>query len=160
MRDAAKAGGGDAALSSVTSFLSLGSGSDGPPPVDRVKDVMARFGAELLESFEIDSANGGVVLRHNPLVLSARQVADELKKELGIGVDVEKDGASGVAIPVVAAAARATATATSDVSTEPETVQEIHVDGLPKTPVLLAGIFWLVSLLSLLGGPWCVLVPA
>ena len=93
-----------------------------------------------IASILIDNSSYTIVIDHNPYYLTAKSIADALDG-YGYEVDIECDGgADGL---------WAMATMQSDV----EDVIEHHKSTIRPT-VILSGVFWIVSMLSLIGGKW------
>ena len=117
-----------------------------------------------LKSFQIDDLHGKIVLQHNPSVLSAQQVIDLLSAKLDVEATIEKDGGAGIQPQQQSRGANpSTAVATGNgynvdgALDQHDVAEDVHVDAFPKAGVMLAGVFWAISLVSLVGGPWYVL---
>ena len=96
-----------------------------------------------LESFSVDDDTKVVTLRHNPLLISLSDVVSKLEKEKGIKSTIVKNGADDVEwnFPTV----------------EQSSGKQIDVGkshNWPKPTVILSGVFWIVSMLSFIGGNW------
>ena len=121
-------------------------------PVKEMREVLGMYAARQLESFDVDDLKGVIVVRHNPLVLSVQQVVERLKDTLDVDAVVEKDGGAGIRMQALTTEVVGVDKAVVDPSDE--VVEDVQVQSLPKTHVVLAGVFWIISLFSLLGGPW------
>lgn len=104
-----------------------------------------------LKSFQIDNLNGKIVLKHNPSTLSAQQVVELLASKLDVKTTIEKDGGVGVS-----SSSTYNINVVNGVGQQQDIAEDVDVDALPKLAIILAGVFWAISLVSVLGGPWYV----
>jgi len=93
-----------------------------------------------IESFMLDAAGKRIDVVHNPFLLAADDICHALGSNLSLDVKVEEDGAT-----------------TKEWDFPDVVEEEIELTKTAKYPrpvVILSGIFWLISLLSLIGGNW------
>lgn len=93
-----------------------------------------------IESFTVDLASREIEIVHNPFLLSMQQVQEDIRKRLGIESIVTTDGAI----------------LTTDEKAPTEEAEHLVETerALPKPAVLASGVLWVLSLFSLIGGPW------
>jgi ribosomal protein L32/copper chaperone CopZ len=114
------------------------------PDTQSLTVFLRTFDASQLESFVVDVPAKTITVVHNPLGLSAQTIADQLFEPVGINATVLVDGAD---------------TKMWDIPTLDE---DSSMDGMegdepmtyPSPAVTLSGIFWIVSMLSFIGGNW------
>jgi copper chaperone CopZ len=116
----------------------------GDPDTEALTAFLRTFDASQLESFVVDVPARTIAIVHNPLGLSAQLIADQLAEPTGIKAIVLSDGASNLKVWDIPA------------------MDESSTDGMeedepmtyPSPAVILAGVFWIVSMLSFVGGNW------
>lgn len=114
------------------------------PDTQALTVFLRTFDASQLESFVVDVPAKTITVVHNPLGLSAQTIANQLFESVGINATVLLDGAD---------------TQMWDIPTVDE---DSSVDGMerdepmtyPSPAVTLSGIFWVISMLSFIGGDW------
>jgi copper chaperone CopZ len=114
------------------------------PDTQALTVFLRTFDASQLESFVVDVPAKTITVVHNPLGLSAQTIADQLFEPVGISATVLSDGAD---------------TKMWDIPTLDE---DASIDGMggdepmtyPSPAVTLSGIFWIISMLSFIGGNW------
>jgi copper chaperone CopZ len=128
----------------VTSIISL----DHVSPTrmeDAVTTLLQSLDRAFLQTFEVDAISSyktiTTAIVHNPFFLSADSVLEMLQEKTSLCGRVERDGAlqqQAWNVPDVA---------------EDETVDQSTVDNI-RPSVILSGVFWMISMLSLIGGNW------
>lgn len=106
---------------------------------DMLAAYMGSFGANV-ESFVVDLPKNEFHVVHNPLVLPVDEFCVSIKEHLFIEATVTEDGAANTKWEF------------------PEMVEDdvevVDTAKYPRITVVLSGIFWLISMLSLIGGNW------
>lgn len=116
--------------------------------------MQTTFGSsQVMESFLVDVPNRTIVVVHNAFALSAQEIARGLHQHAKIDAKVCYDGADPKNWIMPELAARGN----DDDEEDEDGLQKEEAFTYPHTTVILSGIFWMVSMLSLLGGNWYVL---
>lgn len=124
-------------MSFVRSSFSF-SGTDYPDN-NSIMAFLGTFGSNQVESCVVDLPKHEIHVVHNPLVLPADELRDSINQHLSLKAVVEVDGAANTKWEF------------------PEVVEdEVEVEPVkyPRPTVVLSGIFWVVSMLSFIGGNW------
>jgi hypothetical protein len=104
-------------------------------------DFLKTFPQTQIETFVIDLANAKISVVHNPLLLSAQDIVNALSEKTKLEVQIVADGKDSMVW---------------DFPDLPEE-EVIHQESAgPRPAVLLSGAFWVISMLSLIGGNWYV----
>jgi Cd2+/Zn2+-exporting ATPase len=124
----------------LTAFVRSSLSFTGEIDNDMVTAYMSTFGANQVESFVVDLPKHDIHVVHNPLVLPIDEFCESIKEHLYIEATVTEDGAANTKweFPELV----------DDDVDEPDTAK------YPRVTVILSGIFWLISMLSLIGGKW------
>lgn len=138
-KDAGKTAAG-AAPSFVTSKLKIDTGD---PDTESLKHLLSAYKPSQMESFVVDVPGKDISVVHNPLLLPLQTILVHLEEETGLKATIISNGADGLSwdFPTVGQSSEE----------EPDSGQERM---LPKPTVILSGIFWIVSMLSFIGGNW------
>lgn len=99
-----------------------------------------------MESYEIDSTNGIIHIVHNPHFLTVQQVRDDLIKASG-----REGSAIASSITILSDGVDTMNWVVPDMKEE---VAPEEMTSGPNPFVVLSGIFWVVSMLSFIGGNW------
>lgn len=140
--DAAKKGAARAAVH-VTSVLSI---EHRELETDLLKGFLQSFkSSNQITSFIVNIPESSISVEHNPLSITAQGIADILKEKTGIVAEVTTDGMDADTFYALAQTYEVAASVTQETA-------EVAV--YPRPTVILAGIFWIVSMLSLISGNW------
>mmetsp|Transcript_21033 Transcript_21033/g.34786 ORF Transcript_21033/g.34786 Transcript_21033/m.34786 type:complete len:1305 (-) Transcript_21033:71-3985(-) len=107
---------------------------------DMLTAYMGTFASNQVESFVVDLPKNEIHVVHNPLVLPVDEFCESIKEHLFIEATVTEDGAAN------------TKWEFPELVEDETEVQETMT--YPRVTVIISGIFWLVSMLSLIGGNW------
>jgi copper chaperone CopZ len=127
----------------VTSILCLENTSPAKME-DKVATLLHSLDRAFLQTFEVEVGSYETItttIVHNPFFLSADSVLEMLQEKTGLCGRVERDGAL-----------QQQAWNTPDIA-EDETVEQSTV-GIIRPTVILSGVFWMISMLSFIGGNW------
>ena len=140
--DAAKKGAARAAVH-VTSVLSI---EHRELETDLLKGFLQSFkSSNQITSFIVNIPESSISVEHNPLSITAQGIADILKEKTGIVAEVTTDGMDADTFYALAQTYEVAASVTQETA-------EVAV--YPRPTVIPAGIFWIVSMLSLISGNW------
>jgi len=134
-----------AVSSFVTSILAVV--NQEMPDKDLLVDFVATFDPSVVQSSVVDIHGKRITLVHNALLLPVSRFAQALSEALNVQVTVLKDGGESLVW---------------DFENLVEKQEEVEPVGVPSHSVLrptvaLAGVLWVVSMLSFIGGNWYVL---
>jgi Zn2+/Cd2+-exporting ATPase len=109
-----------------------------------LKNFMAAYKPAQLETFVVDATSKVITLAHNHLLLPLQDIVIRLEEDTGVKTIVVTNGADDVVW---------------DFPSYEEAANNVEADSSedhkwPKPQVLLSGFFWLVSMLSFIGGNW------
>jgi len=109
--------------------------------------LRAAFDKTQVDSFTFDRSSGKISIVHNPYAVSAMEIEGALRERTSGRVTLVVDGKASLYIDYAALAEQAES---ADLDGH-ESDQESRY---PKPAVLIAGVLWIVSMLSLVGGNW------
>lgn len=121
-------------LASVICTSTLSSIGDAPLNQVSAENALAKFDSAILESFNVDVADGTIVVVHNPIELSVATIIAALEAGSNDKYKVVLDGAAGHA--------------------GTDEVNDSESPKLPNIYVLLSGFFLAISLFSYIGHDW------
>ena len=127
----------------VKSVLSF---SGGEPDTDSLKDLLRSFKPSEMESFVVDVPSKTITVTHNPLLLPLQKIVVQVEEQTEIKGDIVTDGAIGLSWDFK----------TLDQSGAQTEVNQGEATPWPRPTVILSGVFWIVSMLSFIGGNWWV----
>lgn len=111
-----------------------------PPRMDELTAALSLLDKAYLKKFVVDGIpSTTITILHNPFFLSAESVLEMLQEKTGIGGRLVLDGAA------------------QQVWNAPMHVEEEAIDehkASIRPTVILSGVFWMISMLSFLGGNW------
>jgi hypothetical protein len=111
-----------------------------PPTMDELTAVLSALDKEYLQKFVVDFIpSKTITILHNPFFLSAESVLEMLQEKTGLCGRLAIDGAAQQAWDV-------------PLRGEEEAIDESKA-GIRPT-VILSGVFWMISMLSFVGGNW------
>lgn len=128
----------------VTSILAPESSGNDSPSTEILTDFLQSLDTKQVETFHVDVHSKTITVIHNPLVISAETIVLSLYEKIGFQARVAVDGADHQIWEFPD-------------EVEPEeaiTEQTAHL----KPTVILSGLFWIISMLSFIGGNWYVLI--
>lgn len=102
-------------------------------------DYLNALDASQMETFLVDVLARKITVVHNPLLLSAQDIVNALAEKTGVHTEISLDGAEHL------------------VWDFPEAIEEklIEPESARLRPtIVLAGIFWIISMLSFIGDKW------
>lgn len=113
------------------------------PDTEMLKQLLGAYKASQIEAFEADAPSKPITLVHNPLLLPLSDIVERIEQETGKKATVISNGADNVKwdFPSYQQAS----------GQESETGEEYKY---PKPTVILSGVFWIISMLSFIGGNW------
>lgn len=126
----------------VTSTLSFTPSDTSSPDTQNLKEFLGTFDPMQMEAFVVDVPLKQIKVVHNPHILSAEAIVKKLAEVTGIKAIIIADGAQSASWEF------------PEVREEQETAEK-H-DSRPRFPTILSGIFWVISMLSYVGGNWYV----
>jgi len=121
--------------------------SSSPTMSKDLKNHLKTYDEDQVEGYQLEKSSMTISIIHNPLLISAENLSRSMLKATEIKTNVEEDGNDG------------------KVWDFPKTTDEgessnIHVDesgsGI-RPDVAVCGVFWILSMLSYVGGSWTVL---
>ena len=113
----------------------------GFPSTEVLKAFMSSYSGREIESFIADTTEKKIHVVHNPLVLPIDDIVAALEDHDGsLEVTVEINGAKNIDWEF------------PPLEEEEDTREEVQ--SLPKPTIMLSGLFWIVSMLSYIGGDW------
>ena len=123
-------------VSSKLAFESLGEGSQ---TMIALNDILQGFDKAQLKFHSVSQIKKTVTVEHNPFLLSAPSILQSLSEKAGLRGKVVLDGADNMSWD------------------PPKAVEEEAQEGAESTlrpTVIVSGIFWIISMLSFIGGNW------
>jgi hypothetical protein len=96
---------------------------------------------EKIERFDIDVTSKQLIVIHNPLLFSAQNILSEILEKTGITTNIVVDGNEGMIWEF------------PEVKEENAVIEDSQTCWMRPT-VILSGIFWIISMLSFIGGNW------
>ena len=122
----------------VTSALKIGDSDKSDVKV--IAGFFGEYRPSELESFSV--ATNVITLKHNPLLLNLPDAVAKLDSENGVKATIIKNGADDIEwnFPTLESSG--------------EEIDSGQQHNWPKPTVILSGIFWIVSMLSFIGGNW------
>ena len=113
----------------------------GFPSTEVLKAFMSSYSGREIESFIADTTEKKIHVVHNPLVLPIDDIVAALEDHDGsLEVTVEINGAKNIDWEF------------PPLEEEEDTREEVQ--SLPKPTIMVSGLFWIVSMLSYIGGAW------
>jgi len=127
-------------ISSVQSILSFKDSSLSETENQALSDFLSAYSSTQIKSFVVDVSAKKLRILHDPLTITPEEICVSLRSKFSINIFVEEDGAVNLEwqLPEIK---------------EEEDIEE-ETAKYPRPTVILSGIFWLLSLLSLIGGKW------
>lgn len=126
----------------VRSTLSFESPDKSSPDIETLKEFLGTFDPSQMEAFVVDVPAKKILVVHNPNVLPVETIVEKLAYDAGIEATVVVNGAESADWDF------------PEFEEELERLDEVATR--PSTPTILSGIFWIISMLSLIGGNWYV----
>lgn len=123
----------------LTSILAFEASESEAPTTERLTDFLNTIEPSQMETFLVDIPFKKITVVHNPLLLSAREIVDALLEKTGLQTTIVRDGADHKNWEF------------------PEAVEEEAIEeenGRPRPTVIASGVFWIISMLSFIGGDW------
>jgi len=124
----------------VTSTLKFESGE---PETENLKQLLSGYKPSQIESFVLDVPTKLITVVHNPLLLPLQDILVHLEEATGLKANILSNGADGLKWDFP--------------TPEQSANQQLNGDNehaLPKPTVILSGIFWVLSMFSMIGGNW------
>jgi len=115
-----------------------------PVDISELKEIMQTYKPSELETYSVVKDTGIVTVKHNPLLLPLPEILAKLAAEKVGYATIIKNGADDVEYDF-------------DFPTQQSLGQDVNngnAHNWPKPTVVLSGIFWIISLLSMIGGDW------
>jgi len=111
------------------------------------KSYLKTFDKDQLEGYQLDKKAKTITIIHNPLLISAEELKKSLLEKTGLKTNIEEDGNEG------------------KIWEFPQTTEEDEAqkstDGNASSSirpsVVICGVFWIISMLSYIGGTWAYL---
>ncbi|KAG7346359.1 heavy metal translocating P-type ATPase [Nitzschia inconspicua] len=122
----------------VVSIFSMSSSH--PPPTVKLNHFLESFPKERIERFELNVPLNELMVIHNPLFVTAPNLAAEIVAKTGVSISVKVDGDDGKEWIFSEYNNKAPTTKTESNRLRPT--------------VALSGIFWILCMLSYVGGKW------
>lgn len=129
-----------AADSFASSIFTITAGVCDHPTKVKLTGFLQTFGSKEVETFSVQTGRATISVVHNPLLLSADDIAIALAEKTQVEVQIEKDGKESMLWEF------------PEVSAADEVIQK-EIAKLRPT-VVLSGVFWIVSMFSYIGGNW------
>jgi copper chaperone CopZ len=129
----------------VRSTLSFTSSDTSSPLAQTLKEFLGTFDFTQIEAFVVDVPLNTISVVHNPHILSAETIVEKLADDTGIQAIIIVNGAESANWDF------------PEVNEEAEEAYEKEVSRL-NVPTILSGVFWVISMLSFIGGNWYVSV--
>jgi len=124
----------------VRSTLTFASSDKLNPETESLKDFLGSFDPSQMEAFVVDVPAKKIHVVHNPHILTVETIVKKLAEDTGIEATVVVNGAES---------------ADWDFPEFEEELERLdEVASRPSIPTILSGIFWVISMLSLIGGNW------
>jgi hypothetical protein len=123
----------------VTSVLSYDAPDNESPTTETLTDFLKTLDASQIETFLVDVPSQKITVVHNPLLLSASDIVSTLAEKTGLEAKISRDGAE------------------HQIWDFPDIVEEEVIEEPTshlRPTVVLSGVFWIISMLSLIGGNW------
>ena len=117
--------------------------STSSPDIETLKDFLGTFDPSQMEAFVVDVPAKKIHVVHNPHLLTVETIVAKLA-----------DDCSGIEARIVVNGAESADWDFPEFEEELERLDEVA--SRPSVPTILSGVFWVVSMLSLIGGNWCV----
>lgn len=118
--------------------------SEGEPEMETLKQLLGTFKTSQIESFVVGVPNKMITVVHNPLLLPLQNIVKYLEEETGMKVATITDGADSASYNFKRL----------DQSGRQTELEEGEATPWPKPTVILSGVFWIISMLSYIGGNW------
>jgi copper chaperone CopZ len=118
-----------------------------PPDTAVLTAFLKSLDTSQMETFLVDVPAQQMEVLHNPFSLTAESIAAQLREQTGIAVAVDQDGADPAVWHF--------APASDDVDVMEEMEKEEKMTW-PRPTVIISGVLWVISMLSLIGGNWYV----
>lgn len=112
------------------------------PDIDTLKEFSGTFDPSQVEAFVVDVPAKKIRVVHNAHILSVGTIVAKLADEAGIEATIVVNGAESADWDF------------PEIEEELERLDEVA--SRPSIPTILSGFFWLISMLSLIGGNWYV----
>jgi copper chaperone CopZ len=126
----------------VRSTLAFEYSEKSTPDTESLKDFLSSFDPSQMEAFVVDMPSKKIHVVHNPHLLTVETIQQKLADDTGVEATVIVDGAES---------------ANWDFPEFEEELERLdEVAKRPSIPTILSGIFWVVSMFSLIGGNWYV----
>ena len=125
----------------ATSTFSFETNGNEVPTRETLTDLLKTYDKAHVETFVVDVPSKRITICHNPLLLSAQALADDLADKVDIAAKVETDGEEMKIWDF------------PDIE-EGEVVVEEPMTARLRPTVVLSGVFWIISMLSFIGGNW------
>lgn len=126
----------------VRSTLSFEPSDTSTPDTEGLKDFLGSFDPSQMEAFIVDVPAKKIHVVHNPHLLTVETIVEKLADDTGIEATVAVNGAES---------------ADWDFPEFEEELERLdEVAARPSIPTILSGIFWVISMFSLIGGSWYV----
>jgi hypothetical protein len=122
----------------VVSIFSVS--SDDAQSLEEIESFITSLPREQIERYEFNSLSNQLTVIHNPLLVTASDLATDIATKTGAKPILKLDGDEGKVWEFVEMG-------------EEETILDTESLNLRPT-VMLSGIFWIVSMLSYIGGNW------
>jgi copper chaperone CopZ len=126
----------------VSSKLSFTSSDTSSPDTESLKEFLGTFDPMQIEAFVVDVPLKKITVVHNPHILSAETIVKMLAEDTGIKAIIIVNGAQSANWKF------------PEVREEQETMDKY--ESWPRISTILSGVFWIISMLSLIGGNWYV----
>lgn len=110
--------------------------------VAKLKRFLVSLPEQQVERYELNSTSNELMVIHNPLFVTAMDLADNISSKAGLSATVKVDGDDG----------KEWEFDKYEHDIAPETFEATWV----RPTVALSGVFWIISMLSYVGGNWYV----
>jgi len=108
--------------------------------ISMIENVLNSYEFSQMRSYNVDVDSKSITLMHNPLILPINTIVNKLQAQKNLDITIEIDGADSLKLDTSVVA-----------DDDPIGVEE---GNLPSTSTILAGMFWIVSMFSYVGGTW------
>jgi copper chaperone CopZ len=108
------------------------------------KSYLKTFDKDQVEGYQLDKKAKTITIIHNPLLISADDLKKSLLEKTGLKTDIEEDGNEGKIweFPQI--------TDEEQKSTDENASSSTSI----RPSVVICGVFWIISMLSNIGGTW------
>lgn len=115
--------------------------------ISNMKSYLKTFDKDQVEGYQYDNKAKTITVIHNPLLITAEELKSSMLEKTGIKTEIEEDGNDGKEWKFTAVK--------DELSAEEEEAADGESSSSGIRPgVVVCGIFWIVSMLSNIGGSW------